>query len=158
MATKLIIRAGGAMRAGPERDMVDDYINRANLLSRQTGFLAVEEQAVDVRSCKSRTEETQKLFESIPNSALCIALDERGKTLTSRQMAKHFAQARDEGHSEIYLVIGAADGFEPSAIPGHVRKWALGPQTWPHKLVRVMVAEQTYRALSILAGTPYHRD
>jgi 23S rRNA (pseudouridine1915-N3)-methyltransferase len=158
MAAKIIIRAGGSMRAGPERDMVDDYINRANLLARQTGFLSVEEQAVDVRSCRSREEETQKLFDSIPNSALCFALDERGKAFASRQMAKTLSQARDDGQAEIYLVIGAADGFEPSAIPASARKWAFGPQTWPHKLVRVMIAEQTYRALSILAGTPYHRD
>lgn len=146
------------MRSGPERDMVNDYVNRANLLARQTGFLSVEEHAVDVRNCKSRREETERLFENIPNTALCIALDERGKTLSSRQIAKTLVQARDDGLSEIYLVIGAADGFEPSALPQNVRKWALGPQTWPHKLVRVMIAEQTYRALSILAGTPYHRD
>lgn len=146
------------MRAGSERDMVDDYINRASQLARQTGFLSVEEQAIDVRNCKSREEETSKLFDSIPNTALCFALDERGKAFASRQMAKTLSQARDDGLSEIYLVIGAADGFEPSAIPSTARKWALGPQTWPHKLVRVMIAEQTYRALSILAGTPYHRD
>lgn len=158
MATKIIIRAGGAMRNGPEREMVDDYINRAHLLARQTGFLSVEEQSVDVRNCKSRAEETQKIFEPIPNTALCIALDERGKPLTSRNIAKQFERASEDGLIEVYLVIGAADGFEPSAIPHHVRKWALGPQTWPHKLVRVMIAEQTYRALSILAGTPYHRD
>lgn len=158
MAAKIIIRAGGAMRAGPERDMVDDYIKRANLLARQTGFLCVEEQAVDVRNCKTREEETLKLFEPIPNTALCFALDERGKAFASRQMAKTLSQARDDGQSEIYLVIGAADGFEPSAIPSTARKWSLGTQTWPHKLVRIMIAEQTYRALSILGGTPYHRD
>lgn len=146
------------MRQGPERDLVDDYLNRALLLARQTGFLSVEEQAIDVRNCKSRTEETLKIFDGIPKSALCIALDERGKTLSSRQIAKAFSKARDDGLSEIYLVIGAADGFDPSAVPANVSKWALGPQTWPHKLVRVMIAEQCYRALSILAGTPYHRD
>ena len=158
MATRIVIRAGGAMRNGAERNMVDDYINRANLLSRQTGFRSVEEQSIDVRNCKNRAEETRKIFEGIPNTALCIVLDERGKTPKSRDIAKQFAQARDNGESDIYLVIGAADGFEPSEIPQNKRKWALGPQTWPHKLVRVMIAEQTYRALSILAGSPYHRD
>ena len=158
MATKIILRAGGTLRSGPEREMVDDYINRAALLARQTGFISVEEQAVDVRSCKSRAEETRKLFDSIPNTALCIALDERGKALTSRRIAGTFAQARDDGQSEIYLVIGAADGFAPDEIPQTVRKWSFGAQTWPHKMVRVMMAEQIYRALSILGGTPYHRD
>jgi 23S rRNA (pseudouridine1915-N3)-methyltransferase len=146
------------MKSGPERDMVDDYLKRASLLARQTGFLSVEEQAIDVRNCKTRAEQTKRLFDGLPNSALIIALDERGKTLTSRQMAKTLAQCRDEGQSEVYLIIGAADGFDPASIPPGVRRWALGPQTWPHKLVRIMMAEQCYRALSILAGTPYHRD
>ena len=146
------------MRSAPERDMVNDYINRAAILARQTGFISVEEQSVDIRNCKSRAEQTRKLFDAIPNTAVCIALDERGKALKSRQIARAFAQARDDGQNEIYLVIGAADGFEPSAIPKTVRKWSFGTQTWPHKIVRVMMSEQIYRALSIIAGTPYHRD
>ncbi len=158
MATKIIIRAAGSMRSGPERDMVDNYINRAHLLARKTGFLSVEEQAVDIRSCKNRVEETRKLFDPIPNTALCIILDERGKALNSREISKTFSKTRDEGHSEIYFVIGAANGFDQASLPKGLRKWALGPQTWPHKIVRIMIAEQTYRALSILAGTPYHRE
>ncbi len=146
------------MKSGPERDMVDDYLKRAALLTRQTGFLSIEEQAIDVRNCKNRKEETHRLFNGLPNSAVIIALDERGKTPSSRKIAADFAKFRDEGQSEVYLIIGAADGFEPKAIPTGVRRWALGSQTWPHKLVRVMIAEQCYRALSILAGTPYHRD
>jgi len=79
MATKIILRAGGTMRSAPERDMVNDYINRAAILARQTGFISVEEQSVDIRNCKSRAEQTRKLFDAIPNTAVCIALDERGK-------------------------------------------------------------------------------
>jgi len=101
------------------------------------------------------------LLDNIPNQARIIILDERGKTPKSREIAKHFAALRDDGIAATYFLIGGADGFDPdtlkSAAP-HVTRWALGPQTWPHKLVRVMAAEQIYRALSILAGTPYHRD
>ena len=155
---KLVLRAGGMMRSGPERDQVDDYIQRAQGLARGTGFTAVSEESVDLRAAKSRAEETQKLLSGIDNSAKLVIFDERGKQPKSRDITKHISQWRDDGYSTTYFLIGGADGFEPSELPSNVTRWAFGQQTWPHKLVRVMAAEQIYRALSILAGTPYHRD
>lgn len=155
---KIILRAGGIIRSGPEREMIDDYIQRAKGLARGTGFLGVEEQQVDLRSCKSREAETQTLLDDGPPGAKLVIFDERGKTPTSRQISKQFADWRDDGISQLTLVIGGADGFKPSAIPAGTTRWAFGPQTWPHKMVRLMAAEQIYRALSILARTPYHRD
>ncbi len=149
------------MRSGPEREMVDDYITRAQSLARTTGFISVTQDSVDLRSAKTRRDETLRLIDTIPNTAKIIILDERGKTPSSRQIAKQFENWRDDGIGATYMLIGGADGFDPetlkSAAPTATR-WALGPQTWPHKLVRVMAAEQIYRALSILARTPYHRD
>ena len=138
--------------------MIDDYLQRAQGLSRGTGFLSVEEQQVDLRSAKSREAETQTLLGSMPAGAKLVIFDERGKTPTSRQISKQIANWRDDGISQLTLVIGSADGFEPSAIPAGTTRWAFGPQTWPHKMVRLMAAEQIYRALSILGRTPYHRD
>ncbi|MEP1231487.1 MAG: 23S rRNA (pseudouridine(1915)-N(3))-methyltransferase RlmH [Litorimonas sp.] len=159
---KIILRAGGIMRSGPERDMVDDYITRAQGLARATGFISVSEDSIDLRAAKTRPDETLRLLDGIPNQAHIIVLDERGKTPTSRQIAKKFEGWRDDGVSATYLLIGGADGFDPdtlkNAAPSNITRWALGPQTWPHKLVRVMAAEQIYRALSIMARTPYHRD
>lgn len=155
---KLILRAGGAMRAGPERDMVEDYLARAQGMARGLGFLGVEEQSVDLGKCRDRAQETQKLFDAIPSDAAVFVLDERGKSLTSRKLTEQIARLRDDGLSACYFVIGGADGFEPSQLPSSARKISFGAQTWPHKLVRVMLAEQIYRSLSILAGTPYHRD
>jgi len=155
---KIILRAGGVIRSGPEREMIDDYIQRAQGLARGTGFLSVEEQQVDLRSAKTRTDETQSLLDDMPTGAKLVIFDERGKTPKSRQISTQFANWRDDGISQLVLVIGGADGFEPSAIPAGTMRWAFGPQTWPHKMVRVMAAEQIYRALSILARTPYHRD
>ena len=155
---KIILRAGGIIRSGPEREMIDDYLQRAQGLARGTGFLSVEEQQVDLRSAKSRSDETTTLVGDIPPSAKLVIFDERGKTPTSRQISKTFASWRDDGISQLVLVIGGADGFEPYAIPSGTTRWAFGPQTWPHKMVRMMAAEQVYRALSILARTPYHRD
>lgn len=155
---KITLRAGGVIRSGPEREMIDDYLQRAQGLARATGFLSVEEQQVDLRSAKSRQAETQTLLGDMPAGAKLVIFDERGKTPSSRQISKHIANWRDDGISQLVLVIGGADGFEPSAIPPGTTRWAFGPQTWPHKMVRLMASEQIYRALSILARTPYHRD
>lgn len=155
---KLILRAGGAMRTGPERDLVDDYLKRAKALARGTGFLDVEEQSIDLSKCKTRTDETNRLLSGLPDGSTVFILDERGKSLASRQFSTTLARLRDDGLTAAVFIIGGADGFEPSALPAGIRKISLGAQTWPHKLVRVMLAEQLYRALSILSGSHYHRD
>jgi len=155
---KLTIRAASIIRKGPERDLVDDYMKRAQGLSKACGFLKLSEQQVDLRSAKSRAEETKLMLANLPPNTKIVLLDERGKQSTSRDIAKQLTRWRDDGFSETVFVIAGADGFEPTAIPPNVTKWAFGPQVWPHKLVRVMLTEQIYRALSILAGTPYHRD
>ena len=155
---RIILRAGGIIRSGPEREIIDDYMQRAQGLARGTGFLSVEEQQVDLRAAKSRFEETNTLLGKIPVGAKLVIFDERGKTPNSRQISKKFADWRDDSISQLVMTIGGADGFEPSAIPNGTTLWAFGPQTWPHKMVRMMAAEQIYRALSILARAPYHRD
>lgn len=155
---RLTLRAAGIIRKGPERELVDDYLTRAKGLASACGFLSVGEQQVDLRSAKSRAAETDMLLGDIPATQKLVILDERGKTLKSRAIAKQLSDWRNDGITEAVFVIGGADGFEPANIPSHAVRWAFGTQVWPHKLVRVMLAEQIYRALSILAGTPYHRD
>jgi len=156
---KIIIRAGGILRKGAEYDLVQDYLKRANGLARGCGFISVEDQGVDLSKCKTRTAETEQLlsFNAAPSDPIII-LDERGKTLSSREMTQQITRWRDDGAKSLHILIGGADGFEPSALPKGAVKWSLGRATWPHKLVRVMIAEQVYRALSILSGSPYHRD
>jgi len=159
---KLILRAGGVLQNGAEKTLVDDYITRAQGLARGTGFISVEQQGVELKGQYDRAAETAKLLSVVTPSDELILLDERGKSPTSRDIAAQFSQLRDDGVAASYIIIGGADGFEPSVVkeirPGRIIKWSFGSQTWPHKLVRVMAAEQIYRALSILAGTPYHRD
>ncbi len=159
---KITLRAGNVLRKGPEKILIDDYITRAKGLARGTGFLSVEEQGIELKGQNDRAAETAKLLSGIQTSDELILLDERGKSPTSREIATHFARLRDDGVGNAYILIGGADGFEPSVIknlrPGRITKWSFGAQTWPHKMVRVMAAEQIYRALSILARTPYHRD
>lgn len=146
------------MQSGPERDLVDDYMNRAAMLARGTGFLSVREDCVDVRKLSSRRDITKAMLDGVPDGAIIVILDERGKASSSKTISKSLARWRDDGFQTLVFLIGAADGFDQGLLPRGAVKWALGPQTWPHKLVRVMIAEQIYRGLSILAGTPYHRE
>ena len=155
---KITLRAGGIIRRGPERDLIDDYLKRTNGLIRQCGLHSVTEQQIDLRSRKNRTDQTEKLLSNLPAGSKLVILDEKGKSLSSRQLANAITKLRDNGTPELILVIGGADGFDPYSIEKGTEKWAFGHQTWPHKLVRVMLAEQLYRAMSILTGSPYHRD
>lgn len=155
---KLHIRAGGSLRSGPERGMVDDYLHRANTLARRTGFHSVTETAVDLGKCRNRSDETDKIVSALPDNACIFVMDERGKSLTSRKFAKTLSGLRDDGIQSAIFLIGGADGFDPARLPSRARHLSFGVQTWPHKLVRVMLSEQIYRAMAILAGTPYHRD
>ncbi len=154
---KIVLRASGLMKSGPERDLTDDYIIRAQHLGRGLGIPDITEAAIDTRSAKSRSAETQMILAPYAGARLVI-LDERGKSITSRQMANQMTAWRDSAESAVVFAIGGADGFEPGDIPAGAVKWSFGTQVWPHKLVRVMMAEQIYRSLSIMAGTPYHRD
>jgi 23S rRNA (pseudouridine1915-N3)-methyltransferase len=97
------------------------------------------------------------LSRAIPEgSALCV-LDERGKTLSSPELAQILAQWRDAGRQDAAFVIGGADGVDPSLRARADLAISFGRMVWPHMLVRVMLAEQLYRAATILAGSPYHR-
>lgn len=154
---RIIMRAAGHIRRGPEREMVDDYVRRAQALARGVGYTEVLEQQVDLRACKTRQAETERMLE-VPSGSSLILLDERGKNLTTRVMTEQFVRLRDTAQQDAYILIGAADGWEPACLPNGAVKWAFGAQTWPHKLARVMLSEQIYRCLSILSGTPYHRD
>ena len=87
-----------------------------------------------------------------------IACDEHGTQRTSRDFASLVARLRDDGVRKLVLVIGGADGLDPRIISAANGTLAFGPQTWPHALVRAMLAEQVYRAVTILSGSPYHRD
>jgi 23S rRNA (pseudouridine1915-N3)-methyltransferase len=87
-----------------------------------------------------------------------IACDERGRAMTSRDFAARLAALRDDGVRHLAFAIGGADGLDPAVTGAAIQTLSFGPQTWPHALARTMLAEQVYRAVTILAGAPYHRD
>lgn len=101
--------------------------------------------------------EAEVLREKIGDAYL-ICCDERGKAPTSRAFATQIDKLKDDGVRRVVIVIGGADGLDPALVAEARATLAFGPQTWPHALVRAMLAEQVYRAVSIIGGSPYHRD
>ena len=101
--------------------------------------------------------EARLLLEALPTDATVVVLDGRGKTLDSAGLARQLGRWRDQGTAGIAFVIGGADGLDDDVLARADLVLSLGPMTWPHQLVRVMLAEQLYRAQTILSGHPYHR-
>lgn len=113
---------------------------------------------VDDRKAKGRGPQSARLLERIPSGAIAVALDERGRQISSPDLARRMSDWRDEGRPEIVFLIGGADGHDESLRQRADLSLSLGRMVWPHMLARVMLAEQIYRAISILTGGPYHRE
>lgn len=112
---------------------------------------------VEDRKGGGMTAEAALLRRALPSGARLCTLDERGHTWNSPQFASKLADWRDSGTQDLAFVIGGADGIDPGLRAEARASLSFGPMVWPHMLVRVMLAEQLYRAASILAGAPYHR-
>lgn len=154
---RISIVAVGRLRAGPERDLTDDYRARFDRIGRGLGLGPIQISEVEAKSGGGKTAEAALLERAIPAGAFTVALDERGETLTSTGFASKLSGLRDDGCSEIAFLIGGADGLKPEMRQDAQMRLSFGPMVWPHMLARVMLAEQLYRAASILAGKPYHR-
>lgn len=147
------ILAVGRARAGPERDLYDSYIKRI----RWTVELREVEEKRRLPPAELKAREAGLLLAALPDRAVTVALDGTGKDLSSEALARKLGQWRDDGRGCAAFVIGGADGLAPEIRDRADLVLALGRQTWPHMLVRAMLAEQIYRAQQILAGHPYHR-
>ncbi|MCC5956040.1 MAG: 23S rRNA (pseudouridine(1915)-N(3))-methyltransferase RlmH [Natronohydrobacter sp.] len=155
---RLHICAVGRLRKGPERDLISDYITRFDRTGRTLSLGPCLEHEVDERKAVSMREQARGLERVLPEGAVVVAMDERGDCLDSRGFAQYLATTRDSGASDMAFVIGGADGLDPSLRDSAHRRMSFGAMVWPHMLVRVMLAEQVYRAATILSGSPYHRD
>ena len=149
------------MKAGPERDICARYLERAQAASRGVGLTGVEMRETDESRARRpedrKGEEARFLMVQLPAGARIIVLDERGKTLGSEAFAADIGAARDAGAPAYALLIGGPDGIDPELRAKASMVLAFGAMTWPHQLVRIMAAEQIYRAITILSGHPYHR-
>jgi 23S rRNA (pseudouridine1915-N3)-methyltransferase len=155
---KFRILAVGRMKAGPEKALFDLYAQRLNPPIQVD---EVEEKR-PLPSPALKAREAELLLAALDagktTHRAVIVLDEKGKSLSSRDFATRLQRFEDDGAGELAFLIGGADGHGPAVLERADLKLSLGAMTWPHMMVRAMLAEQLYRARQILAGHPYHRD
>lgn len=150
---RISVIAVGRARKGPERDLFSDFVRRINW---PLELVEVEERR-PLPAAQKVKREGELLRARVPKGAVMVALDGRGKALSSEEFAARLGHWRDDGVNEITFLIGGADGLDRTVIEAATLTISLGAMTWPHLLVRGMLAEQLYRADQILAGHPYHR-
>ena len=149
----IVVAAIGRVKPGPEKELFDSYAARLPWRVDLKEIEIKKEMAVDVR----RVREGEALLAAIPEGARIIALDERGKSEGSAIFAKRLGTWRDDGVRSVAFVIGGADGLDDALRKKADAVLSFGALTWPHMLVRALLAEQLYRAHTILTGHPYHR-
>ena len=154
---RIDIAAVGRLRKGPEAAMVADYLDRFAKTGRNLGLPSVNITEIEDKRGGGMAAEAELLARAIPPGAAVVAMDERGNQPTSPEFAWRLAEYRD-GARDLCFVIGGADGLDPRLRARADWQISLGRLVWPHMLARVMLAEQLYRAATILAGSPYHRE
>lgn len=149
----------GRLGAAPEAALARDWCDRAGSSGRAHSLGPVDILEVESRK-PGKAAEGDLLLEKLADAAPAhiIACDEHGRARTSRQFAADLGALRDDGVRRTVFVIGGADGLDPRVLAAANARLAFGVQTWPHALVRAMLAEQIYRAATLMAGSPYHRD
>ncbi|MDR7033634.1 23S rRNA (pseudouridine(1915)-N(3))-methyltransferase RlmH [Mesorhizobium sp. BE184] len=158
---KITVHAVGRMKTGPERELADRYFER---FARSGPGIGLEfSNIVEIPESRAQTaserrrDEGRALQSHLQSGTALVLLDERGKAFTSEDFAGRIGLLRDGGRKEMVIAIGGADGHDQSLRDQAEMTVSFGSMTWPHQLVRVMLAEQLYRAATILSGHPYHR-
>jgi 23S rRNA (pseudouridine1915-N3)-methyltransferase len=153
---KITLLCVGRLGEVPEARLAGDWAARATAVGRALGLGPIE--IVEVEGRKSgKAGEAEVLLPRLVDAHV-IACDEHGRSRPSRDFAAMLGRLRDDGVRRLIFVIGGADGLDGRVLAAAHERLAFGVQTWPHALVRAMLAEQVYRAATILAGSPYHRD
>ena len=157
---EISIVAVGRLKAGPERDLCARYLDRARKGGKALGFrgFAVQEipESRAARSADRIAAETASIMTLLPGGRT-ICLDECGELLDSGAFAADLSRASSNGISRIVFVLGGPDGLGDRLKSRADRQFSLGRLTWPHQIARILLAEQLYRATTILSGHPYHR-
>jgi 23S rRNA (pseudouridine1915-N3)-methyltransferase len=150
---RLTIVAVGRAKPGPELDLARQYLRR---LSPAPVLKEVEEKR-PLPPAQLKAREAELLLAQVPDGATVVALDERGAEIGSEEFARRVTAWRDAGVGDLVFLIGGADGHGEAVRTRANFTLALGRLTWPHMLVRALLAEQLWRAQAIAAGHPYHR-
>lgn len=151
------ICAVGRLRAGPEKELIDDYLTRFDRTGRNLGLGPAQILEVEDKKNGGMVAEAELLRRAIPDGAVICVLDERGKVEQSPDFASRLGAWRDQGRGDVAFVVGGADGIAAELRRDADHALSFGKMVWPHMMVRVMLSEQLYRAASILSGGPYHR-
>ncbi|MBM6595443.1 23S rRNA (pseudouridine(1915)-N(3))-methyltransferase RlmH [Microvirga pudoricolor] len=157
---RLSLLAVGRLKSGPERELVERYRQRIEAMGRGlglAGFDMVEMPESRARRDDDRRQEEADILLEKAGQAVLIVFDERGKSPTSEAFAARIRQWRDDGRGDIACIIGGPDGLDPRVRQRADLVVSFGALTMPHQIVRALVTEQLYRALTILSGHPYHR-
>ncbi len=159
---RILLLAIGRLKAGPERELAARYMERAQSLSRSVGLTGIEWRESDESRARDvagrRAAEAKAVLAHVPPGARLVLLDERGSSISSESFASDIGRARDGGARAYYcIVIGGPDGLDGALREQAALVLSFGAMTWPHQLARILAAEQIYRAMTILAGHPYHR-
>lgn len=158
---RLTVAAIGRLKAGPERDLAGRYEDRLRRSGAALGFelrpLVEEAESRAGSPLERKRDEAARLAARLPERSAIVCLDETGRHLSSQDFADALAAFRDNGTRDLAFVIGGPDGLDPAFRSAAADVLALGRMTWPHGIARVLLAEQLYRATTILAGHPYHR-
>ena len=149
----ILIAAIGRARAGAEQELFASYAARLPWRVDVKEIEIKKDLTTDVR----RAREGEALLAAVPAGARVVALDERGKNEGSAAFAARLGRWRDDGLRSVAFLIGGADGLDETVRKRADLLMSLGAMTWPHLLVRGLLAEQLYRAHCILTGHPYHR-
>lgn len=159
---RVSIACVGRLKEAEEREIVARYAKRFDQTGRALGLGPIditelnESRAVTADSRKA--DEAARLAKISAGAGVTIALDERGRTMTSAEFAKMLARHRDGGAKSAVFLIGGPDGHGASVVETATLRLSLGPMTLPHGFARVVLVEQLYRAATILTGHPYHRE
>ena len=154
---RIAVAAVGRLGRAPEAALAEDYAKRATAAGRALGLGPVEILEVESRK-PGKPAEAEALLAVLQPGDEVVACDEHGAAMASRAFAELIGRLRDGGSRRLVFLIGGADGLDPALVQSVQGTLAFGPQTWPHAMARAMLCEQIYRAVSILAGSPYHRD
>ena len=147
----------GQRRSGWERDGYREYARRMPAeLSIELHEIPPSKRAKRSTSARHVEEETRRLVAAVPKGARVVVLDERGARWTTLELAGRIDRWMHDGR-DLALLVGGADGLDPACIQGAEHRWSLSSLTLPHGLARIVVAEQLYRASTILRRHPYHR-
>ena len=158
---RIVVAAVGRLKQGPERELAERYRKRAADAGRFAGLSAFD--IVEIKESRAgdaarrRLEESIAIANIVPDRAVTVILDERGENLSSAVIAGRLQDWQRQDKPAVVFIIGAADGLAPSLREKASLGIAFGAATWPHQLIRIMLLEQLYRAVTILTGHPYHR-